>query len=113
MKSFLFSVLFLIGFTLTSFGQESSECEIFIPNVMTPDCEEIGCEFLKIKSSCEITEFDIKIYNHWGSIIFKSQDLDNLFNCTEVEEGTYFYKISVEFDSGLEIETQGNLNVLK
>gem|GEM_PF-2711448 len=45
-----------------------------------------------------ITEFDLKIYNRWGTLIFESSDIKQAWDCTykgkKVQQGVYVWKVA-------------------
>lgn len=113
MKINIYFVLFCLQFSLYSFGQECDTCEIFIPNSLTPDCDQFGCEFLKISSNCEINEFELSIYNRWGERVFHSTDKQREFNSSEVNDGTYLWMLSGAFCKTQKFTFNGYLNVIR
>lgn len=109
----VYFVLFCLQFSLYSFGQECDSCEIFVPNTLTPDCDQFGCEFLKITSNCEINEFELSIFNRWGERVFESVDNQEEFDSTTVDEGVYVWKLTGLFCNTLQFSKTGNLQIIK
>ena len=72
-------------------------CEkaIKIPNIFTPNGDLLNDEYY-IKDLCPIVDFEIKIFNRWGNVVYESKAYDFRWNgkddngkdCTE---GTYYY----------------------
>lgn len=69
---------------------------LFIPNTFTPDGDEFNNIF-KAAHYLEIYEWEMKIYNRWGQLVFESYDpevgWDGTFNGQMVQDGTYGYTI--------------------
>ena len=105
--------IFFFVFNTSVFAQECDSCDIFVPNTLTPDCEEFGCEFLKIVSNCEINEFELSIYNRWGERVFHSTDKQREFNSSEVNDGTYLWMLSGAFCETQKFTFNGYLNVIR
>lgn len=109
----LINSLFLI-FCKNSFAQECPDtCKLYIPNVLTPDCDDIDCEFLKIQSNCTFTEFDFKLFNRWGEIIYESTNSEEKFDSAGHKEGTYLWILSGEFCNGTKVTENGHLNIIR
>ncbi len=90
-------------------------CEIYVPNTVTPDCDDFNCGFLEVHSSCSLNDFNIKIFNRWGELLFESDDPENKFDSgpKEIQDGTYFWKIEAVFCNGKEFEGDGYFHVLR
>jgi len=71
----------------------SCSCDVFIPNAFTPDGDGLN-ELFEIKPDCDLTSFDLKIYNHWGEEIFSSLSPDVGWNGS-VNNGDYYSPNSV------------------
>ncbi len=72
---------------------------VFVPNTFTPDGDEFNNVFKPIISSgVDESDFDMKIFNRWGEIIFESFDLnagwDGTYKESLVKEGVYTWSIS-------------------
>jgi len=72
-------------------------CNIFIPNVFTPNNDGINDFFFPV-ISCETYDYHFIIFNRWGQIIYESSTQalkwDGTFENKEVPEGVYFYILS-------------------
>ena len=95
---------FLTLFTQSVYGQcDSSDTNLdkaLIPNVFTPNIDGFNDGF-NIKLDC-IVSLEKRIYNRWGELLFKSQQINEPWNGrtnsgVKVLEGTYFYIIDVTF----------------
>lgn len=91
----------------------------YIPNTFTPDDDEFNQFFQPVfTSGFDPYDFNLKIYNRWGQIVFESNDAEFGWNGTYggelVPDGSYTWKIEFKSISNDErfIET-GHVNVLK
>ena len=76
---------------------ETCNCQFFIPNVFSPNGDQVN-DFYKIYNPCEsLTSFEIKIFNRWGALVFSSEDQlfgwDGTFKKEKVSSGLYTYFI--------------------
>jgi gliding motility-associated-like protein len=72
---------------------------IYIPNAFTPNNDGLNDLFeIKGFNNCEDIEF--KIYNRWGEVIFKTNDINDYWDGTyqgqKVEGGVYVYELRGE-----------------
>lgn len=64
--------------------------ELFIPNVITPNGDQLN-EFLVIDKANDYPNNKIEIYNRWGDPVFAQTDYDNRWNANGNPGGTYYY----------------------
>jgi gliding motility-associated-like protein len=91
----------------------------YAPNTFTPDGDEFNNVFLP-HAYLGVEEYNMKIYNRWGNLIWESYDLETGWDGTGrngvlVEDGTYIYKIELESCEpiGAEKIITGHVNVLR
>lgn len=91
---------------------------IYAPNTFTPDGDEFNNTF-NAYFGLEVSEWELKIYNRWGELLFVSNDpqygWDGSYNGQLVKEGTYAYiltYVSCEFADKRQVLT-GHVNLLK
>ncbi len=103
----LFALFILIG--TTGYSQKggvnqgnSVGCNIFVPNAFTPNGDEINDRFtLKHSDICNIQEFDLKIFDRWGRMVFETktsdpnQAWDGTFEGKELQQGVYIWNLYV------------------
>lgn len=69
---------------------------VFIPNTFTPDGDEFN-NLLTPKMWLEPFEWDFRIYNRWGEMVFQSLDYeigwDGTYKGVMAQEGTYTYTV--------------------
>jgi gliding motility-associated-like protein len=81
------------------------DCDLDVPNVFTPNADGYN-DFFTIDAN-GISKFSIVIYNRWGSVVFKSEDINNSWDGNNVTDGTYFYIIHAESINGKEYNPKG------
>lgn len=91
---------------------------VFIPNSFTPDGDEFNNVF-KAEHYLHIQEWEMKIYNRWGQILYESYDSsegwDGTFNGILVKDGTYGYTLRYKTCEPLNPDhfITGHVNVLR
>ncbi len=69
---------------------------VFIPNTFTPDGDEFNNVF-KAEHWLDVSEWEMRVYNRWGQVIFESFDSsegwDGTFQGKYVQDGTYGYTL--------------------
>lgn len=91
----------------------------YIPNTFTPDGDEFNQTFQPVfTQGFDPLDFELKIYNRWGELIFESHDADwgwdGSYGAKIAPEGTYVW--TVEFGTMRKSprqKHQGHLNLLK
>ena len=98
-------------------AEETQELSLVeVPNIFTPNGDGANDVF-KIEAN-NLTEFEIRIYNPGGALVYTSNDPDFNWNGTDrsgaqIPEGTYFYQIKA-VGSDLQIHAlKGSLTVLR
>lgn len=107
-----------------SFGcEDTSSAKIFIfdefqfviPNVFTPNGDNINDEFRM--QSCGVYDFGIKIFNRFGEQVFKSNSLeinwDGRISGKKASEGTYFYTIKILDFRNKILDYSGSITLLR
>lgn len=113
MKRNLILCFLLLISTAAVFGQTCDSCTVYIPNALTPDCDEYECEFLEIQSNCEMKDFKLEIYNRWGELLFESSDEKKRFDSSDVKNGVYLLKFQCLFCERNPYSYEGILNVIR
>lgn len=74
----------------------SCEAILEFPNVFTPNGDGIN-DYFSPKVLYNVEKWNVSIYNRWGKRIFKSEDLDQLWDGTfkseKCSDGTYFWVV--------------------
>ena len=106
---------------IDSFQNESSidnrfcidECSYYdLPNVFSPNGDNINDLYIPLPYMF-VEKIDMKIYNRWGNLVFKTEDPDinwdgtNIESNNKVPDGVYYYICDVYTHrlSGLEHNT--------
>ena len=89
---------------------------LYAPNAFSPDSDGIN-DFFKI-SGQGILDFQIEIYNRWGQMVYKSDDLskgwNGTFNGENLPTGTYVYKIkNIKNGNGEELVKTGTVALVR
>ena len=83
--------------------QEYCDKQVFIPNSFTPNGDGNNETFIPILNN--VSDYELRIYNRWGQMIFLSNDLNNGWNGTYMnrfcQEDVYVYTISYKHLSKL------------
>ncbi|MBI2270868.1 MAG: gliding motility-associated C-terminal domain-containing protein [Bacteroidetes bacterium] len=68
-----------------------------IPNIFTPNGDSKNDTFV-ISAKGQVSEFNIKIYNRWGLLVFESNDINNSWSgkigSSDASDGTYYYLLN-------------------
>jgi len=89
--------------------------EVYIPNAFTPNDDGTNDEF-KPEFSFLPTDYNLKIYNRWGNVIFESNSATEPWTGTDtsgkkVPTGTYIYLLQIKTPKGETIDKRGNITV--
>jgi gliding motility-associated-like protein len=91
------------------------EFYLYVPNTFTPDGNRFNNTF-KV-SAIGVVEFDIKIFNRWGELLFSSNDVnfewDGTYKGTLVQDGSYVWKIFYRSINDDEDMITGHINVFR
>lgn len=74
------------------------ECDFYVPNAFSPNYDGINDDFIAFPQCNDIGDFDMKVFNRWGSLVFESDDVnvgwDGNWRGQKAETGVYIYTIS-------------------
>ena len=99
--------------------EERCEAKLWMPNAFTPNNDGLNDEL--IPNVQNIGEFELKIFNRWGELIFVSFDVNSgwngLYQGNPAPSGVYVWKatyqeLSSEIESKRKVES-GRVNLLK
>ena len=101
-------------------------CAVGFPNAFTPNSDGINDEFYLIHNYCGVYEYELKIFNRAGQVVFQSNDVedkwDGTWNGKDLDMGVYVYTLSYKldgptFDGGIPAEfpvfESGNVTLLR
>lgn len=99
--------------TKTIFITADKLTHFFVPNVFTPDGDNINDEFeWKIDG---IGDFRISVYNRWGTKVFETEDVEQFWDGGKEPSGTYFY-VMTGTEQTLDqekVEWRGNVTLIR
>ena len=99
----------------TRFTVTASESFLAIPNVFTPNGDNINDEFRVSYRS--IKSFSCVVFNRWQHQIYASSDpaqgWDGRVNGRPAPEGAYFYIVEAEGTDGVKYKRKGAVNLLR
>jgi len=81
----------------TEVAYENCTCKFFVPSAFTPNGDGYNDIFLP-KYQCLFSNYELKIYNQYGQLIFVSKNTSNgwdgSFNALQQPTGTYVWLLS-------------------
>ncbi|MFT5779950.1 MAG: gliding motility-associated-like protein [Crocinitomicaceae bacterium] len=96
---------------------DADSCSVVVvPEVFTPNGDGIN-EGLSIKTVCELSDFQFKIFNRWGELMYETDDQHFMWDGRPIDSdqfaamGTYVYLYSFTF-AEVEYTDNGNITVL-
>jgi gliding motility-associated-like protein len=95
------------------------DCYIDVPNVFTPNGDNMNDYFLPRQwLSKGVTAFKLIVYNRWGQEVFSTTNIngrgwDGKFNGVDQPQGVYVYTIEATFKDGTREKKQGNISLLR
>jgi len=102
------------GDTIDIFVTQGDEV-LYIPNSFTPNDNNLNDLFYAYGTSIKI--FDLQIYDRWGELIFRTNDIklgwDGKYRGKLVEGGVYVYSVDCEWLSGVGAYRKGIVSVLR
>ncbi|MEI8202673.1 MAG: gliding motility-associated C-terminal domain-containing protein [Bacteroidota bacterium] len=91
-----------------------NDCEILLemPNVFTPNGDGINDVFIPAKRK-GITSMSTSIFNRWGKLIYKSDDLQILWDGKSAADGVYYWIINYTDMNGKVNNVNGSVSILR
>ena len=89
---------------------------LYAPTAFSPDGDGINDYFNVVGQG--LTNYTIEIYNRWGQMVFKSNDMsvkwDGNFRNKKAPAGTYVYKVnSIDFGSEIRLIKSGSVSLVR
>lgn len=88
-------------------------CTLYVPNAFTPNGDLVNDGFLATLDSCTYKEFNLKIFNRWGNLIFGSTDPLEPWKPTDVPDGVYAYRVLVQDARGRVAVRSGFVHLIR
>jgi gliding motility-associated-like protein len=103
--------------TLQLAVEECLECKLFVPNVFSPDGNDVNDVFQVFvdETTCRLVEIEMSIFDRWGSLVYQANQ--NRWTGTtpngQTESGVYIYLIRMTLErEGRLIDLQKSGDVL-
>jgi gliding motility-associated-like protein len=94
MKNFILLVLSFLTINLVySQCDNIEDIEVYIPNAITADGDNVN-DAWRIETSCEFDECEIMIFNNWGQLIWRTDDIEKYWN-GEVHNGNHYSQTTI------------------
>lgn len=88
--------------------------EFFFPNAVTPNANGINDGFgLNLLQKNFVKEYEVAIYNRWGEKIFHTNDINEVWNPSSVQQSVYVYTIQIRDIYNVLHEIKGVVEVLR
>lgn len=89
--------------------------DIFVPTSFSPNGDGVN-DLFKIYGRC-ITSVDMKIYNRWGELIYRTASVedgwDGMMKGRELNPDMYAYVIEYTLNNGISEKVTGNVSLIK
>ena len=96
---------------------KNCSCDIYIPNVFTPDNNNLNNTF-KPLFHCEFYTYQLDIFNRWGELLYTSKNpesaWDGTYNHSLVQDGVYIWQLTYsESNTKTQQIKRGHVAVMK
>jgi len=94
------------------------EMLVYIPNAFTPDNNGHNELFIPVINGFEVTYYEFKVFNRWGTKVFSSNDLtegwNGSFEGNMAEDGSYSWTLDIRSSTDVTIHRKmGNVMLLR
>jgi hypothetical protein len=98
--------------------EQTCNCKMFVPNAFSPNRDGNNDEFKFVVNESNIELKEFLVFNRWGGIAFKSQNINDSWDGKtkgeEAEIGTYYYQIRYRcVFTGEEFFVKGDVTLLR
>lgn len=86
------------GLCKTGVSSEPVQCEVIIPNIFTPNGDNIN-EFFELSNIEQYPNNTVQIFNRWGNEVYSTSGYNNStrkFDGKDAPDGVYFYIIDLK-----------------
>ncbi|MFT6165917.1 MAG: gliding motility-associated-like protein [Vicingaceae bacterium] len=102
--------------TINIASNNCGECYFYTPNAFTPNNDNINDTFFP-KSECDLTDFELTIYNRWGELMFKTNNIsegwDGKINNELASTAVYVYSIVYTPEGKTPKSTYGRITLFR
>jgi gliding motility-associated-like protein len=104
--------------SITKIAQVVSEVIVFAPNTFTPDDDERNPQWLLYIQGADVMQFNLKIYNRWGEIIWENNDpsipWDGSYKGEICPQGVYSWTLETkDITTDKRYRFDGSINLLR
>ena len=95
------------------------EPTLYVPTAFSPDGDGINDLFVVQANGIDLDNYNLRIYDRWGELIFESNDLYYSWDGTAkgnnkfVEIGSYIWLVTVKNNNGLETQKSGTVTIIR
>lgn len=75
-------------------------CQLYVANAFTPNGDNINERFvIKYNGDCEMLEYNMKVFDRWGRLVYESDDADTQVawdgtsEGRDLKEGVYMWRV--------------------
>jgi gliding motility-associated-like protein len=87
---------------------EIEQRDIKVPNVITPNGDGAN-DFFLVEGLEYYPQNTVQLFNRWGQVVFTANNYTNNYSPTDLESGTYYYKVIVPDEP----EQNGPIRIIK
>jgi gliding motility-associated-like protein len=69
-------------------------CGVYFPNTFTPNFDNLNDVFKPTFGTCNIINYELKIFDRIGTLVFQSTDLDDYWDGIDYKEGGYAFVVT-------------------
>lgn len=103
-------------FNINVVEQKCEDCAPYLPNAFTPNGDGLN-DFFKAKMFCNISAFDLQIFDRWGQKVFESHNSSNGWDGTysgnKMMTGVYIYLLKYQTSSHLSKTATGTVTLIR
>jgi len=107
------------SYGISEVSHSNIACAVMEPIIWVPNCfiiNGVNNIFKPVASYVDFNNYDLKIFNRWGEMIFQTNDLntgwDGLHQNKQAEQGVYVWQIILEDGEGKTYEQRGKVTLL-
>jgi gliding motility-associated-like protein len=94
---------------------ERNCCQVYVPNAFSPNRDGVNDQ-LEIFSNCELGDFEFKIFNRFGALVYQTSDINQFWDGTvkgqQITQGVYAYMLRY-FDGKRHQIKSGDISIFK
>ncbi len=94
-------------------------CRLFIPSAFTPNDDGLN-DIFKATPQCEyigLRNFDFRIYNRWGQLVFRTNDMhqgwNGMYKNEKVDQGIFVYVVNYALLQNEPLQQRGTVTVIR